>query len=422
MWESIRQYYGIQSNGARFLDFANIKYSPNKRHEALYQELVAFIEDNFLTLGCGLTHHGENVDEDEMTPTLENLIVLTWLQLIHPGLPQLVKETFGTELRKQTLASIKTEISQSLPSMLCKLNSVEDSTVMYTTSTRQPKSQHTTNHKECPICKAANRHNTNHYLTECKYLPERDRRYLTRKKQPKTRKVTVEVPISESEESSDDDTEAINESETVLHSMQSTPATSSTRRVDTSKSPFFKAFYKQHPVTITLDTGAETNMVKSTLAHYLGVKVRKSTHTARQADGTTPLHIIGETTFTVSLRGVDMKLEALVVSDIDLDILAGIPFMMVNDVAVRPSRHEIVIREKEVLYYGPTAPPTTSHTIRRTQAHMIRAPPRITTVWPGEYLEVDVPASLSSEEIIAIEPRSDLKQQNWPPPAFNESC
>ena len=83
-----------------------------------------------------------------------------------------------------------------------------------------------------------------------------------------------------------------------------------------------------------MDTGAETNLIKHSLAHFLGVKIRKSTQTARQADGVTPLNIVGETSFTVSRDGINLLLEALVVSDIDVDILAGTPFMIANDISV----------------------------------------------------------------------------------------
>ena len=75
-------------------------------------------------------------------------------------------------------------------------------------------------------------------------------------------------------------------------------------------------------MTLTLDTGAETNMIKASLAHYLSVKVKKSTQSALQANGTTPLEITGETSLTVSRRGIDMRLEALVVSNMDVNILA----------------------------------------------------------------------------------------------------
>ena len=41
---------------------------------------MAFIEDNLLTKESGITHHGELVDEDEeLSPSLENFVILTWL-------------------------------------------------------------------------------------------------------------------------------------------------------------------------------------------------------------------------------------------------------------------------------------------------------------------------------------------------------
>ena len=270
IWDTIRLYYGIQSNGARFIDLASIKSSPEKRHEALYQELTAFVEDNLLATSCGLTHHGDKITEDEeMTPTLENMIVLTWLQLINPELPLLVKERFGTELRQRTLASIKNEISQSLPSMLSKLQSLDESTVRFTRSKTGSRSQEQA-WKECPICKSANRRSYDHFLTQCKYLPDHDRRYLQRKeKRPKSRKITVEVPLSESDES---------DSEEDYEAKATTDVSSpSVRKVSTKKSPQFKAFHREYPVTVTLDTGAETNMVKESLAHSLRVNVKKKT-------------------------------------------------------------------------------------------------------------------------------------------------
>ncbi len=34
-----------------------------------------------------------------MIPTLDNTVVLLWLQALHPGLPALVKQRYGAELR-----------------------------------------------------------------------------------------------------------------------------------------------------------------------------------------------------------------------------------------------------------------------------------------------------------------------------------
>jgi hypothetical protein len=118
IWQTIRQHFGFQVTGAHLIDFSDIHLETDERPEDLFQRLTAFVEDSLLKANS-LSHHGEQSAEDEeLTPTLENLVVLTWLRLIHPSLPRLVKQRYGTELRSRTLASIKPEISQALSSLL----------------------------------------------------------------------------------------------------------------------------------------------------------------------------------------------------------------------------------------------------------------------------------------------------------------
>ena len=93
IWNAIRSHFGFQATGAHFIDFAEIHLQPLERPEDLYQRLTAFVEDCLLKSEGNLTHHNEGIDEDEeLSPTLENIIVLTWLRLINPALPKLVKQ------------------------------------------------------------------------------------------------------------------------------------------------------------------------------------------------------------------------------------------------------------------------------------------------------------------------------------------
>ena len=62
---------------------------------------------------------------------MENDIVLTWLRLVHPDLPKLVKQRYGTELCSRTLASIKPEILQALQSLLDEICATKDAKVMH---------------------------------------------------------------------------------------------------------------------------------------------------------------------------------------------------------------------------------------------------------------------------------------------------
>ena len=68
--------------------------------------------------------------DKEMSPTLEYLVVLTWLRLVHPDLPSLVKQRYGTELRSKSLASLKPEISQALDSLLEEINNNADAKIL----------------------------------------------------------------------------------------------------------------------------------------------------------------------------------------------------------------------------------------------------------------------------------------------------
>ena len=65
-------------------------------------------------------------------PPFENVIFITWLRLVHPDLPALIKQHYGTELRCQTLASLKPEISQALESLLEEIQTTNESKVLRT--------------------------------------------------------------------------------------------------------------------------------------------------------------------------------------------------------------------------------------------------------------------------------------------------
>lgn len=132
VWNMIHEHFGFQITGAHFLDFANLHLEADKHPEDLFQRLMAFVEDTLLH-AYSLSHHGDLTTEDkELTPTLENFIVLTWLRLIHPESPKLVKQRYGTELRSRTLASIKPEISQALTSLFDEIHTANDAKIMPT--------------------------------------------------------------------------------------------------------------------------------------------------------------------------------------------------------------------------------------------------------------------------------------------------
>ena len=295
---------------------------------------MAFFEDNLLSVHGGLTHHGDQVTADEdLSPTLENTVVVLWLQLIHPSLPLLVKQKYGSELRNKTLASLKPEISQALGSLLDELRCIEDTKAMRigsTTPRRNPSSGQGQPRRRpflsCILCKTAGRPHTTHNLMDCHYLTDRDRRPWARSR----------MVMDDPEDLGVDECEPFDESSdlAVPPVQGNEPAA---LRVSIVQSPVLNTFYHQHPVQLTLDTGATSNMVRASSAKLYGFPITPASQMARQADGVTPMDVIGEVHCSLTRGQWTFELDALVVRQLDVDILAGNPFMVRNDIGVRPS-------------------------------------------------------------------------------------
>jgi len=409
IWQAIRAHYGFQSTGAHFLDLINIALKPDERPEDLFQRLMAFVEDSLLLPSCGLRHHNEDItEEEELSPTLENLVVLLWLHLINKDLPSLVKQKYGTELRSRTLASIKPEISQAMDSLLNSIQANDDARVMRTMSSKfQPRPNKSFTKPTCPLC-SASRRPSNHYLSKCQFLPESDRKFIAKAR------------LIGSLEDHECDTNSIDPEESVINQVSAVTLTPSTRRVQVSLSPTVDMFYKHNRLTVTLDTGAETNMIRESSVRKIGATIIKSNQLAFQADGKSPLHIKGETNLTLSYNNKQFTLNALVVESLDVEILAGMPFLNSNDITIRPAQNQVIFNDGSVQTYSNPSNRTDHKppTISRTRAYVLKPPS--TTVWPGDFIELSVPQDLEKEDL-ALEPRIESSDLCWPSPTITQA-
>ena len=353
-------------------------------------------------------------------------ITLTWLKLIHPELPKLVKQRYGTELRSRTLASIKPEISQALTSLLDEIRAADDAKIMRTavSNYRKPTGSRTSYKmnsrpnrptRSCPLCKQAGRPDNAHFLSECSFLPEQDRKYITKARQMADIFDNPSEPeptpcVDESVGDTDDTGSSLN---------------SHVFRIQTRQSPYLDMFYAHHPVRVTIDSGATGNMIRHTVIQCLGCQVTPSSQSIHQADGSSPLHVVGETRFPFTRGGHTFIFEGLVVENLDVDVLAGTPFMESNDIAVRPAKRQVIL-DGTIHNYGSQQPVLISPTARR--AIVLCSPPTSTTVWPGEFLEVELPGDVPPDSIYALEPRTDAPSvrrltasQLWPKPTMVSS-
>jgi len=140
------------------------------------------------------------------------------------------------------------------------------------------------------------------------------------------------------------------------------------------QSPVLNTFYHEHSVQLTLDTGASSNMVRASSAKMYGFPITPASQLTRQADGITPMDVIGEVHCSLNCGQSTFELDALVVCQLDVDILAGNPFMVHDDSGVRPAKRQIVIGGSEVVHYRKPSNHTLPPTARRTQSFVLRNP------------------------------------------------
>ena len=164
-------------------------------------------------------------------------------------------------------------------------------------------------------------------------------------------------------------------------------------------------FHGQRVVRVTFDSGTTGNMIRHTTAKHLGCPIISSAQSVQQADGSSQLQVVGEIRTSFTRDNTDFKFEGLVVEDLDVEVLAGTPFMEANDVAVRPVKRVVLLGNGSAYAYGSQAPPSPPTTVRR--AFVLLAPTPSKTVWPAEFVEVQLPDDAPAYLEYALEPCTD---------------
>ena len=146
----------------------------------------------------------------------------------------------------------------------------------------------------------------------------------------------------------------------------------------------------------------------------MGLVYSKTNQGAQQVDMKTPLAIIGEVTGIRITKGAHVfKLDALVTKDDIGDIVAGEPFLEVNDVAIRPGKRQIIIRGREIISYESLwlAPGDND------EVELCR-PSRSVTVFPNDFISLTTSKETLGNCVVALEPRTMSKVfmlSQWPP-------
>ena len=406
VWDRLRAFYGFRRTGSKILELVEMKLQSGESRESLWERMHSFMESNLMIRGGSVRHEGRATTQNEgFTPTLQNMMTVLWLNILHPSLPALIRQHFATILRDNTLFSIRNEVSDAIPTLLEDIREKEgainraggfNSTGRSGGYNSNQKSYQRTNFKrfkkKCSLCDAAGRSAEGHYLSSCPFLPDDDKKFLSRVR---------DIAINEDDCDDDEYDYTPLQSKTHRSSGSADNMHSSTRRVDVIPSPVLDARINSMSASLTLDCGAEANLAKESVVRKLGVEIRPTNQRANMADGM-PMNTVGETHFNVVRDHHTFTFSGLVVKDLDCPILGGMPFLQKNDIYVRYSTNTIHFGDCCTLRYCSVKKGSSAHT---SKVSCILKSPKRSCILPGESIYLPLPEELKSEEYVALEPR-----------------
>ena len=202
----LQNHYNIQAKGSNFLKITDHTFKSGTLPQVFYKQFRTSFLNNLRKEGEVMTHKGgQALTEDEvLSPSFEDTIVLWALEKIDPRLPKKVRKDYEHRLTGNTyLIDLQVTIFQSIPSMLEDLSRQADLNALTTHSKDlslsairhggknfprgggggrgggQGSGQRNFSNKFCTNCHSAGKPvqiKTSHTVADCGFLTRRDKK------------------------------------------------------------------------------------------------------------------------------------------------------------------------------------------------------------------------------------------------------
>ena len=432
IWQEIKSIYQITHRGKDFLNIVDIKWDPATMNATtVYNAYRAKIMENLKPKDTVVAWKSLTMPNNEvLSPTFEDHILISVLQLIDNRLPAKVREIYGPRMdNKKFLMDFKQDILTNTAKMLedmesneVQVNAISQQFNRVRFQNRRPnqrqsdrRQQFNANNLFCRLCHTSRRPRnvvTSHEIGDltCPSLSDRDKAALKSKGIATaaviSNDLTEEEELAELARQHGYEDELVNDQQ---HEQVQQPNQCPTNFISPVPSQILSLYQNDNVIHIDLDSGSWVSCVKLDYAKHMGWKIYPNDQLAKLADNQTVLKSVGEVRESMTRNNWTVKFEGLVLPNLHTDVIGGNNFMKDNNIEQKINANSIVVHGKYVV------PETNRNVTLPTHINNIIVTTHLNKVILPEQA-VTVPVPFQDDTIISVEPRSNNKLHNWPTP------
>ena len=475
IYTKIRQDYNIEQKGIFFLNILDLKWDPTAQTTPIgfYNQYRSMIIGNLAKRGDVVEWKNETLKEDEkLTASYEDMILLNVLHLLHPKLPMYVREQYAHKIgTNKRLMDYKTDILTNAKKFIqeidmpqvakispqdeeCSLNYMQtrprqsynrtrrgpppsassSSSSSYqrpayqnrqhesyqkSSSAQQPPQQPPPFCRMCHVLGMPRHIYTSHYLaqTSCPSLSQRDKQLLATRTAQQLNNMTIDddeivrdygYDLEDNDEPSEQVVIDKNTTNVASKSVSFSPPTSCNYIQPVPTQILTVQDTNNKDVHITLDSGATVSYIRLDIAKSHNFKIMPNSQLSSLGDGETKLPPIGEIVEIFSRNEWSVRFNAIVVKNLHADFVGGNTFIKENQVLQDFNKRTICVHRKY------TVPETSPSLILPTQPNnLLLQNNHISVILPGQSIQYSVPHQESTT--LAVQPWHQNKTA-WPTP------
>ena len=141
IFDYLKKHYGLETKGANFMNISDHAFKKDVPYQTFYKQYRASFLDNLRKRGDVVKYRNDYIlpEDEKLSPTFENAIILWALEKMDPRLPTKVKKDYGHQMTGDvTLKDVQPVIFENIANMIEDLDQSQTAKAFAAQSLEQP--------------------------------------------------------------------------------------------------------------------------------------------------------------------------------------------------------------------------------------------------------------------------------------------